>query len=460
MRSRTRLAAARRWPSRALLALALPATLAALLLGPAAPAHAAGTVVYVPDTNVNTVSVIDTSTNAITATIPVGNAPTYTAVTPDGSQVFVSNGLGTSVSVISAASDTVTATIPISGEPQQVVIDRAGAFAYVVATNGDVTQIATATDTVTGTVNVGGIPRALAISPDGTTLYVSNWTSSVSVIDTATLTVSSVINTNENQSWAIAVTPDGSQVYVAYNHGINVLKSDVAVISTATGQVTARIPVSPIQDSLEGMAVSPDGASVYVTVGDQEEVAVISTATDTVSATITGLEDPVAVALNAAGTTAWVSQLNAGNGSVAEIDTASDTITGTIPGFQFPFGLSVSTTYYNFTGFLPPVSNEPAVNQAHAGQAIPIRFSLNGDQGLNIFSPGDPAVQQVDCTTGAPLNSATPAVTAGGLGLRYDARSGTYIYAWKTSKAWAGTCQQFILGLNDGSNHTATFQFS
>ncbi len=275
----------------------------------------------------------------------------------------------------------------------------------------------------------------------------------------ADLTVSSVINTEENQSWAIAVSPDGSQVYVAYNHGINVLESDVAVISTTTGQVTARIPVSPIQDSLEGMAVSPDGASVYVTVGVQDEVAVISTATDTVSATISGLEDPVAVALNSTGTTAWVSQLNAGNGSVAAIDTASGTITGTIPGFQFPFGLSVSTTYYDFTGFLPPVSNEPAVNQAHAGQAIPIRFSLNGDQGLNIFGPGDPAVQQVDCTTGAPLNSATPAVTAGGLGLRYDARSGTYIYAWKTSKAWAGTCQQFILGLNDGSNHTATFQF-
>jgi YVTN family beta-propeller protein len=158
MRSRTRLAAARRWPSRALLALALPATLAALLLGPAAPAHAAGTVVYVPDTNVNTVSVIDTSTNAITATIPVGNAPTYTAVTPDGSQVFVSNSLGTSVSVISASSDTVTATIPVSGEPQQVVLDRTGAFAYVVSTNGYVTQISTATDTVTGTVDVGDPP--------------------------------------------------------------------------------------------------------------------------------------------------------------------------------------------------------------------------------------------------------------------------------------------------------------
>lgn len=247
---------------------------------------------------------------------------------------------------------------------------------------------------------------------------------------------------------------------MAYNHGINVLKSDVAVISTATSQVTARVPISPIQDSLEGMAVSPDGASVYVTVGDQDQVAVISTATNTVTSTISGLKQPVAVALNSTGTTAWVSQLNAGNGSIAVIDTATDAITGTIPGFPFPFGLSVSTSYYNFAGFFPPVSDEPAVNDAHAGQAIPIKFTLNGDQGLNIFNAGDPAVQQVDCTTGVPLNTATLTDTAGGSGLQYDASSDTYTYVWKTSKSWAGTCQQFILGLNDGSTHTATFQFS
>jgi hypothetical protein len=125
---------------------------------------------------------------------------------------------------------------------------------------------------------------------------------------------------------------------------------------------------------------------------------------------------------------------------------------------QFPFGLSASTSSYNFTGFLPPVSDEPAVNDAHAGQAIPIKFSLNGDQGLNIFNAGYPAVQQVDCTSGAPLNTATLTDTAGGSGLQYDASSDTYV--WKTSKSWAGTCQQFILGLNDGSTHTAAFQFS
>jgi YVTN family beta-propeller protein len=91
MRSLTRPAAARRWPSRALLAIAPPAALAALLLGPAGPAHAAGTQLYVPNLGGSTVSVVDTSSNTITTSIAVGSQPKYTAVTPDGSQVFVTN---------------------------------------------------------------------------------------------------------------------------------------------------------------------------------------------------------------------------------------------------------------------------------------------------------------------------------------------------------------------------------
>jgi hypothetical protein len=48
--------------------------------------------------------------------------------------------------------------------------------------------------------------------------------------------------------------------------------------------------------------------------------------------------------------------------------------------------------------------------------------------------------------------------TAGGSGLQYDPGTGTYTYVWKTSKSWAGTCQQFDLRLTDGTDHTANFQ--
>jgi len=106
------------------------------------------------------------------------------------------------------------------------------------------------------------------------------------------------------------------------------------------------------------------------------------------------------------------------------------------------------------------VDNPPTVNMVHAGQAIPIKFSLGGDQGLNIIAPGYPSAQQVDCTSGAPVNTSTETDTAGGSGLQFDPATSTYTYVWKTSKASAGTCQVFTLGLTDGTFHTASIQYA
>ncbi len=50
-------------------------------------------------------SVIDTSTNAVTATIPVGITPNNIAITPDGSEVYVANSGSNNVSVIDTASN-------------------------------------------------------------------------------------------------------------------------------------------------------------------------------------------------------------------------------------------------------------------------------------------------------------------------------------------------------------------
>jgi YVTN family beta-propeller protein len=70
----------------------------------------AGTRVYV--TTGTDVAVVDTSTNTVIATVPVGGFPEGLDVTPDGLNVFVANSGAASVQVISTATNTVTATIP------------------------------------------------------------------------------------------------------------------------------------------------------------------------------------------------------------------------------------------------------------------------------------------------------------------------------------------------------------
>lgn len=114
---------------------------------------------------------------------------------------------------------------------------------------------------------------------------------------------------------------------------------------------------------------------------------------------------------------------------------------------------------YNFSGFFQPVDNAPTVNVAKAGSAIPVKFSLNGNQGLNIFQTNYPGAATVSCSAGAPTDAIEATVTAGGSSLQYDATADQYTYVWKTSSAWAGQCMQFNLGLNDGSTHTFVVQF-
>jgi YVTN family beta-propeller protein len=74
---------------------------------------------YITNTGSNTgsysVSVIDTTTNTVIATIPVGTTPFGVAVSPDGSTAYVTNVNSNSVSVIDTASNTVRTTIAAVG---------------------------------------------------------------------------------------------------------------------------------------------------------------------------------------------------------------------------------------------------------------------------------------------------------------------------------------------------------
>jgi hypothetical protein len=114
---------------------------------------------------------------------------------------------------------------------------------------------------------------------------------------------------------------------------------------------------------------------------------------------------------------------------------------------------------YNFTGFFSPVNNLPTLNQVKAGQAIPVKFSLGGNQGLNILASGSPSSQTITCGSGLAIDDIEVTVTAGGSSLSYDVATNTYSYVWKTNKAWANTCRQLIVTLADGTQHSAHFKF-
>jgi hypothetical protein len=114
---------------------------------------------------------------------------------------------------------------------------------------------------------------------------------------------------------------------------------------------------------------------------------------------------------------------------------------------------------YSFTGFFQPVDNLPTVNVASAGSAIPVKFSLGGNQGLAIFAPGYPASSPIECLADDPGTTIEETVNAGNSGVSYDAATGQYTYVWKTQRSWSGTCRMLVVRLSDNNQYLAKFRF-
>jgi hypothetical protein len=117
------------------------------------------------------------------------------------------------------------------------------------------------------------------------------------------------------------------------------------------------------------------------------------------------------------------------------------------------------TVLYDFTGFFAPVSNVPTLNVVKAGSAVPIKFSLSGNKGLNVFAANSPQSGLIPCDASVPAIDVVDTVQAGASSLSYDPSTDQYSYVWKTDSSWVGTCRQLIITLNDGSVQIANFKF-
>jgi hypothetical protein len=129
---------------------------------------------------------------------------------------------------------------------------------------------------------------------------------------------------------------------------------------------------------------------------------------------------------------------------------------GDTPTIEIPLTLN---SIYDFTGFFSPIANAPASNDTAAGSTVPVKFNLGNNYGPDIFAAGFPASRQIDCNTKAPLGALEPTEAPGNSSLRHDISVGGYSFNWKTDKSYAGTCRELVVQLNDGTPHSAFFNF-
>lgn len=237
-----------------------------------------GQYAYVTNHTSSNVSVIDTATNAVVATIRVGSGPYGIAVTPDGKYAYVADNGSNNVDVISTATNAVIATIPVGAHPYGLAITPNGKAAYVSNQGANtVTPIDTASNTTGTAIPVGSAPRQIAITPDGSTAYVANMSSaSVTPINTATNTAGTSITVPCSEPDAAAIDPANSTLYITCFGAGQAGVGGVVPINTATNQPGTRIQVSAHP---EGIAV--DGSTLYATDAFQSTLSPIQASTGT-----------------------------------------------------------------------------------------------------------------------------------------------------------------------------------
>lgn len=231
------------------------------------------------------VSGIETATNTVTSTIPVGLTPVYGVMTADGKRAFVMNRGDNTVSVINAQ------TNQLDTPNQSIAVGTAPVWADFAPTRSELVVANAGNGRTAGSVSIINIPlcsaAALATNPN------CNPANPVDAVGFGTVLATIPVGINPR---VVAVVQDGSQAYVA-NGGDPTLPcatTPVANVSTActvtainltTNTAVATIPVSGHPSFLAVTSGVPTG-KVYVVSSDSTDMTIIRTDTDAIQTTV------------------------------------------------------------------------------------------------------------------------------------------------------------------------------
>ena len=206
-------------------------------------------------------------------TTTVGATPTVVAA--DANFAYLANMDGPGLTIVSLASNTVAANVNIPGGGHSLALSPRGDRVYVTNSNANVYVVDFASRIVVDTIPVPAGPWGIAFRNTATDslMYVSSRNGgSISEVDTKTGNVLRAFNVG-GRPHGLAISPDGARLYVADNAG-----DRVRLVSTADGSIIDDV----LLNGAFGIAISPDGATVYVTT-DDNRIAVINTATRTIT---------------------------------------------------------------------------------------------------------------------------------------------------------------------------------
>jgi YVTN family beta-propeller protein len=281
--------------------------LAAVIMSSASAFAKTNNNAYVPNNN-GTLSVIDTRTDTVIATIPGGfNHPFCATMSPDGKLVYVCSE-DNSIKVVDTATNTIAASITLpgaigfvgqEGAGPNVAFSRHGERAFVVTSGGGVNStlytINTETNTVVSSTSFGRtFLLAVAVSPNGDNIFLAAQApilsqSGILVVDAdgdapvKTIALGHLI-------FDLALSRNGDRLYASDISGLIGGQSGVTVVDTDTNSLVTTVPLSN-HSFVTGLALTPDGRHLYacdftLTNPANSTVTVIDTKDNSVDTTI------------------------------------------------------------------------------------------------------------------------------------------------------------------------------
>ncbi|HET6779640.1 MAG TPA: DUF192 domain-containing protein [Nitrososphaera sp.] len=221
-------------------------------------------VLYVENTQSNSISVIDLATNAIVTNITHGEAPYDVKLSEDQLTLYVTDMHSGNVLIINTTSNELIEQVSTGVSVSDIAIfndtlhvaDLFGGKILEMNKNGAVVD----------TVKVGSSPQDIEIRPDGEVLYVANLWSPISVVDLKQNRMIKEIDTRDTPH-GLSFTRDGARLFL-----VNTKSDTLSVIDADKHEIIKTIPVG---ENPRYVALSPDERLAYVTNMDSNTVSVV-----------------------------------------------------------------------------------------------------------------------------------------------------------------------------------------
>ncbi len=217
----------------------------------------AGKFGYISDGGANAVVAFDRSALAVTATIPAGTGPDCILFEPATKTVWAFNGRSRDISVINTSSNAVIATIPLDGKPEFAVADGQGNVFDNLEDKSEIVRIDARTRAVTATWPAGcNSPSGLALDIAGHRLFPVCDGRKMSVIDST----SGKLLANPS----IGAGPDAASFSASHSLAFASSGDGILSVVDAAAPGYPTIESLPTQRGARTMAYDPSTDRVYL----------------------------------------------------------------------------------------------------------------------------------------------------------------------------------------------------